>query len=153
MESSIKNSIDARKNAIYNSYTNLSQNYKEKVETLFNKINELGESCNNLMDFETKFSTSTLNQEYITLFTEIATNNNSTLTPNSFDDEKDKYSYEEKEIMNELEYQLDNATLDARSKVREEIYDKARNIKGIGEILEAKQHFDFFQKFKKDKKD
>ena len=41
MESSIKNSIDARKNAIYNSYTNLSQNYKEKVETLFNKINEL----------------------------------------------------------------------------------------------------------------
>ena len=153
MESSIKNSIDARKNAIYNSYTNLSQNYKEKVETLFNKINELGESCNNLMDFETKFSTSTLNQEYITLFTEIATNNNSTLTPNSFDDEKDKYSYEEKEIMNELEYQLDNATLDARSKVREEVYDKARNIKGIGEILEAKQHFDFFQKFKKDKKD
>ena len=154
MDVSVKCSIDARKNGILNAYNITDIDIKQKIEDLFNRINELGENCKNCGEFETKFASSTLNQEYIEIFTKVATvckpnNSNIPETDSSY-----SKGYYKRQIANELEYQLDNATLSARSKARQEVYDKARDIPVVDKILEAKQYFDFFGKFKKkDKKD
>ena len=73
MNDLVKNSIDSRKTAILNSYDITDQTLLGKIEDLFNRINELGDGCSEIMDFENKFAASELNQEYIQLFTEIAT--------------------------------------------------------------------------------
>ena len=36
-----------------------------------------------------------------------------------------------------------------RRRARQDIYNKARDIPVVGEALTAKQHFDFFSRFKK----
>ena len=154
MDISVKSSIDARMNAILSAYNIEDSNIKQKIDELFGKINNLGEVCKDCSEFETKFASSPLNQEYIDLFTEVATSckpNNSNIQET---DSSYSKGYYKRQIANELEYQLDNVTLSARSKARQEVYDKARDIPVVDKILEAKQYLDFFGKFKKkDKKD
>ena len=154
MDISVKSSIDARMNAILSAYNIEDSNIKPKIDELFGKINNLGEVCKDCSEFETKFASSPLNQEYIDLFTEVATSckpNNSNIQET---DSSYSKGYYKRQIANELEYQLDNATLSARSKARQDVYDKARDIPVVDKILEAKQYIDFFGKFKKkDKKD
>jgi len=154
MDTFVKSSIDARKKAILDAYNITDDVIKEKIENLFNRIDELGESCKDSSEFETKFISSSLNQEYIDLFTNVATN----CKPNNLSVSNTDSSYSEgyytRQIANEIEYQLDSATLEARSKIRQEAYDKARDIPVVDKILEVKQYIDFFGKFKKkDKKD
>lgn len=154
MDTFVKSSIDARKKAILDAYNITDDVIKEKIENLFNRIDELGENCKDCSEFETKFASSPLNQEYIDLFTNIAT----TCQPNNSNIQNTDSSYSEgyytRQIKNELEYQIDSATQPIRSKVRQEAYDKAREIPVVDKILEAKQYIDFFGKFKKkDKKD
>lgn len=154
MDVSVKSSIDARKNGILNAYNITDIDIKQKIEDLFNRINELGENCKDCGEFETKFASSPLNQEYIDLFTNIATTCqiNNTNIPNT--DSNYSEGYYTRQIKNELEYQIDSATQPVRNKVRQEAYDKAREIPVVDKILEAKQYIDFFGKFKKkDKKD
>ena len=43
MESVIKQVIDARKNAIFSSYNITDKNMLDKIDNLFNRINEFGE--------------------------------------------------------------------------------------------------------------
>lgn len=154
MDISVKSSIDARKNAILSAYNIEDSNIKQKIDELFGKINNLGEVCKDCSEFETKFASSPLNQEYIDLFTEVSTSckpNNSNIQET---DSSYSKGYYKRQIANELEYQLDSATLEARSKIRQEAYDKARDIPVVDKILEAKQYIDFYGKFKKkDKKD
>ena len=63
MDSIVKQSIDGRKMAFSSAYE-LTDVYKKKIDELFKKIEELGETCKDAMDFETKFMASPLNQEY-----------------------------------------------------------------------------------------
>ena len=73
MNDLVKASIEGRKNAIFSAYDITEQSIIDKIEDLFKRINEFGETCTDSMDFESKFASSELNQEYVELFTEIAT--------------------------------------------------------------------------------
>ncbi len=153
MNDLVKTSIDGRKNAIFSAYNVTEQSIIDKINDLFRRINEFGESCVDNMDFETKFATSSLNQEYIGLFTEIAT----TCTPIVRQVEerqvKSDEEYRKEEIQSEIRYQAREATMPVRRQMHEETLKAARNAPVIGEVLEAKQYMDFFGRFKKKKKE
>jgi len=71
MDNYIRQSIDARKNAFSASFE-ISAKMQEKINSLFVEIEKLGEKCKDVGEFETEFSKSPLNQQYMDLFTEIA---------------------------------------------------------------------------------
>lgn len=72
MDEYIKQSIEGRKNAIGATYE-VSTEMQKKIDALFEKIEKFGAKCKDVSDFESKFATDSLNQEYMNLFTEIAT--------------------------------------------------------------------------------
>lgn len=71
MNQYIKNSIDARRNALSAAYE-IPASMQKKVDSLFKDIEELGKKCKDVGEFETEFAKSPLNQQYLDLFTEIA---------------------------------------------------------------------------------
>ncbi len=71
MDQYIKNSIDARRNALSASYS-IPTSMQKKVDNLFKDIEELGKKCKDVSEFEAEFAKSQLNQQYLDLFTEIA---------------------------------------------------------------------------------
>ena len=73
MNDLVKASIDSRKDAIFNAYDIKNQDTINKIEEYFKKVYDFGTNCSDNMDFETKFASSPLNQEYIDLFTLVAT--------------------------------------------------------------------------------
>lgn len=155
MNDLVKTSIESRKTAIFNGYEITDENLINKIEELFKRINEFGETCTDNMDFETKFATGQLNQEYINLFTKIATTCPQKSVQNVENREvKSDAQYVLEDVESELKYQMDNATMPMRRQMREEAERTARNTPVIGEIMEAKQYADLFGKFfKKKKKD
>ena len=72
MDANIKLTIYARHDAFKNAYE-LSNEFDKEIEELFKKIYKFGESCTDAMDFESKFATSPLNEEYNNLFMRIGT--------------------------------------------------------------------------------
>lgn len=72
MDEYTKQSIDARKQAIFAAY-DVDAAGKKKVESLFKEIEALGKASKDVGDFEAKFAASDLNQKYLDLFTELAT--------------------------------------------------------------------------------
>lgn len=73
MDEYIKQSIEGRKNAIGATYE-VSTEMQKKIDALFDEIEKLGAKCKDVGDFEAKFAASPLNQKYLDLFTEVATN-------------------------------------------------------------------------------
>lgn len=73
MDEYVKQSIDARKNAFSASYE-IDATTQNKIDTLFKDIEALGKKCKDVTEFEAEFAKSPLNQKYLDLFTEIATN-------------------------------------------------------------------------------
>ena len=151
MNDLVKNSIECRKNSIYAAYNITEQGIVEKIEDLFKRINEFGESCVDSMDFETKFASSTLNQEYIQLFTEIATTCAPIVRQSEERHVKSDEEYRQEELESEIRYQTRNATEPIRRKVHQEAYKTALNAPIIGDIIGAKNTVDFFGRFKKKK--
>ena len=72
MDNIIKQSIEGRKNAIFNSYEVTDKVMINKIDDLFNRINDFGEKYNDVGTFESEFANSPLNNEYINIFTELA---------------------------------------------------------------------------------
>ena len=72
MDKIIKQSIDARKDAFGASFE-IDAGAQKKIDALFGEIEKLGEKCKDVGEFETEFAKSPLNQQYLDLFTEIAT--------------------------------------------------------------------------------
>jgi hypothetical protein len=153
MDSIVKMSIDSRKQAFTNAYKIEDKKYLDKIEDLFNRINEFGETVTNSDEFETKFATSPLNQEYINLFTEIATN----CTPITYESDNSNVQSTKDYIIDdarsEVKMALEDITMPARHAARTEFDDKVRDIPVIGDAIQAKQTFDLFKKFKKNKED
>ena len=148
MNDLIKASIEARRAALFNSYEIEDISIKNEIENLFNRIIEFGETCIDTMDFETKFASSTLNQEYIALFTKIATTCKSKITESAEDDDIEIIE-DEIDLKSEMQYELKEATQPIRGQLYRKAYDEARDIPVIGDALNIKQHIDFFGKFKK----
>ena len=74
MDKNIEQSIKVRKDVIFSTYDVKDEKMLKKIDGLFEKISDFGEKCKDVSEFETKFAASSLNQEYMNLFTEIATN-------------------------------------------------------------------------------
>lgn len=77
----VETAIKGRKDAFFAAYDIKNEDIKHEIDTLFERINDFGKSCSDYTDFETKFATSPLNQEYIALFTKVATTEKSKLQP------------------------------------------------------------------------
>ena len=155
MNDMVRNAIDARKDAIFNAYDVKDKAILEKVEKLFKKIEELGEKSFDIADFETKFAKDTLNQEYINLFTEIATSckpKDLSSGDDSDSEIKSDAEYILDDVASEVKYQLEDATSAVRHQAYQETFDKVRDIPGIGQAMEIKQHIDFFGRFGRKKK-
>ena len=152
MNELIKLSIDGRKQAIYNAYEINSSDIQTKIEELFNKIEQLGSTCVDSQDFEARLASSPLNQEYIDLFTNIATTCQSKKITSAPDPTiKSDAEYLADEVVSDVKYVVDDLSMPARRQARQEAYDKARDIPVVGDIMEAKQHYDFFSRFKRKK--
>lgn len=151
MNELIKASIDGRRNAFFTAYDIKNEDTLKKIEELFQKIEEFGSSCTDSMDFENKFASSPLNQEYIDLFTLVATTETAKNIESEPNHVKSDAEYIADEVVSDVKYIADDLTMPARRKARQEAYDKARDIPVLGEAMTAKQHFDFFSRFKKNK--
>lgn len=149
MDEQIKNSIEGRKYAFLNAYEITDEKLKKKIDTLFQKIEEFGKNCKDLMDFETKFQASPLNKEYTDLFTEIATKCKPIERKVNDTPVKSDKEYMKDEIASEARYQVKNLTLPARRKAREE-FDKKMRDTPLGTIEQASNTMSVFRRiFKK----
>ncbi len=148
MDQYVKQSIDGRYAAFSNSYE-LTDIYKKKVDYLFKKINELGETATDAMDFETKFSSSPLNKEYNDLFTEIATNLKCIIPEPVENDVKSNKEQVLDEVASDVKYAVDDLTMPARRIAREKFDSKMRDTP-LGKIEQASNTFNVFKRiFKK----
>ena len=145
MNEYVKYSIDGRKNAFYSTYDIKDEEIKRKIEDLFSRIEAFGETCVDAQDFEAKFAASELNQEYISLFTEVATKcapivRETVENP----DVKTTGQFIADEVKDEIDYQVKDMTLPARRAAREQAYNAARRTPIVGEVMQAKQTADLF---------
>lgn len=149
MNEYIKQSIDSRRIAFTNSYE-LTEEFQQKINELFEKIEELGKKCNDVMDFEKKFAASSLNKEYTNLFTEIATNCKPIIPETIFDTNiKSDKEYLKDEVLSEAKYLAKDITMPARRKAREE-FDKKLRDTPLGKIEQASNTISVFRRmFKK----
>ena len=153
MDSIVKQSIDCRKQALFNAYKIEDSNYIDKIDVLFNKINDLGETCTDASDFEMKFASSPLNQEYIDLFTELSRTCELVTYESHSSDVQSTKDYIVDDLNSEASMLLEDLSMPARHKARVEFDDKVRDIPIVGDAIQAKQTFDLFRKFKKNKDD
>lgn len=150
MEATVKNTIDARKNAFSSAYV-LTDKLSREIDDLFKKIYDFGEQCSDVMDFESKFQSSPLNKEYIDLFTKVA----KVCKPIEYNSDgevvtKSKGEKIAEEIESDAKYIYDDITMPARRKAREEFDSKMRNTP-LGKVEQATNMFHLFKRFKKTK--
>ena len=143
MNEIMKSCVESRKEAIVNAYK-LNEIEKKEVDDLFSKIEKIGMESKDAGDFETKFATSPLNQEYLDLFTKIATANAKKATTESIATGVAKGVAE-----STLRNAVGTAIPTTRAAVNQKVYDTARDIPVVGQALGIKQHLDFFNKFRR----
>ena len=154
MDDLIKNSINSRRDSIFNVYDVKDPKLLKEIDDLFTKMMDLGKSSKDLMDFEAKLTSSPLNQEYIDLFTKIGKSSNYILKDAETEITEVKSTGEEivEEIGSEAKYRMKEATLPARRIAREEAEKKLRSTPIIGDVMHVKQLGDFFGGFRRKKK-
>ena len=134
MDEYIKQSIDARKNAIETS-CKLDAEGKKKVAELFDEIKKLGEKCKDVGEFETEFQKSPLNQKYTELFTELATKAANTGATVAKSIAGGIVSGVADRALNEAK----NAVLPTRAAVHQKVSDAARSVPVLGDAIDAGQ--------------
>ena len=150
----IKTSIEARKQAFYNAYEIENSKLKEEIENLFKRIEEYANTFNDLLEFETAFATSDLNNEYIALFTKIATTEKSKLPEVKEDEDIENEEEKQKGVLGMVADEVkEDVKYRVRRKAYTETYDKVRDIPVVGDAMNIKQHVDFFSRFKKKKEE
>lgn len=139
MNEMVKNSIDARKNAIYNTYEITDDKLKKEIDKLFDKIYEFGEDIKDQSEFETKFNSSEINQEYINLFTKVA---QSSPMVKDLSNQNSVVSDVGNTVLDEAEMELDSLTHPMRHQAYQKANDVIRDIPVVGDLLTVKQHVD-----------
>lgn len=131
--------IDSRRSAIDSTYTGNDEKILNMIDDFFNRLEQFASECSDVSDFETKFQTSALAQEYTSLFTKVM---GGEIDAKSEAKEVAKYAGEEL---------IDDATHTVRMQARMQAEDTLRRTPIVGDVMTAKQHFDFFSRFKKKK--
>ena len=154
MDQIVKSSIDARKQAFFTAYNITDKETINKIEELFTKINKFGEECSDAGEFESKFQSSPLNQEYIDMFTLVASKCPANILQNNTNDNVTSTADQvADEINSEIRYQVNEATMPARRMAREKMESEMRSTPIIGDAMEIKQRIDFLGRFKNKKDD
>ena len=117
----INTAIKGRKDAFFAAYDIKDEKTLKSIDDLFARIEEFGKTCSDYADFEAKFAASPLNQEYIGLFTKVATTSTSKLQPVE-DAPKDEISDEER-LRREAADDARFAVKEAMSPLRHQAYE------------------------------
>ena len=137
MDKLIKQSIDARKNAFSASYK-IDAGAQKKIDTLFAEIDKLGEKCKDAGEFEAEFQKSPLNQQYLDLFTEIATKCVPKTAAPIVDTSDISKTIAGGVVAGALESAADDVirkVVPTRAAVHQKAYDEARKIPGVGDAI------------------
>ena len=132
MKEDIKLCVDSRKTAIINTYDIKNEKLKKKIDDLFIKIEEFAKTCENSLDFEQKFATNSLNQEYLDLFTEVGTK----CTPKAI--QNIDFTEDSTETVEEEVKSVGRA-------IKRNINYKLRDVPVVGDIITAKDQIDLFK--------
>ena len=148
MDESVKNSIKSRYDAFEISYE-LTDSIKKEVDALFDKIYDFGKTCKDAMDFETKFASNPLNQEYINMFTKVASKCKAKTIAHTENNVTGKSTGEAimEDIGSDAKYLADDLTMPARRRARMEMDSKLRSTP-LGKIEQANNTFWLFKKIK-----
>ena len=139
MNEMVKNSIDARKNAIFSTYEVTNDKLKKEIDELFDRIYEYGKDMKDQTEFESKFPTSPLNQEYIDMFTKVA---QSSRMVQDLKNQNNVVSDVGNMVLDEAEMELDSLTHPMRHQAYQKANDAIRDIPVVGDLLTVKQHVD-----------
>ena len=151
MNDAVKMCVESRKTALLNSYE-LTDEFKKEFDELFSKIEDFAKTCSDAQEFETKFATSELNQEYIDLYTDIVQGCKCII---KHEDSSDNVSESKgKKILDEAssdaKYLMDDITMPARRQARMKMDSKLRDTP-LGKVEQASNMFHLFKRFKKQK--
>lgn len=150
MDSGVKTAIDARKSAFKNAYE-ITSDFEARIDELFKRIEDFGKTCSDAMDFENKFMTSSLNEEYSNLFMEIGTKCPLRKYESNDVPEESKTQKAIDEAASDAKYLMDEVTMPARRQARMKMDSKLRDTP-LGKVEQASNMFHLFKKFKKTKK-
>lgn len=139
MEKLVKQSIDARKDAMGASYK-IDAGMQKKIDALFAEIEKLGEKCKDVGEFEAEFAKSPLNQKYLDLFTEVATKCSAKVeAPKASMDGVGKMVAGGVAVgvaESVLDQAVDNV-VPTRAAVHQKAYDEVRKIPGVGNAVDV----------------
>ena len=138
MDEYIKQSIERRKNAIGATYE-VSAEMQKKIDALFGEIEKLGAKCKDVGDFEAQLAASPLNQKYLDLFTEVATNSQAKATAPKIDKSGIAKMVAGGTALGVAESALDQAinnVVPTRAAVNQEVTDAVRKTPVIGDAMD-----------------
>lgn len=150
MNDLVKNCVESRKTAIFNAYDVKNEDNINKINEFFKKLEQFAENYNDVMEFENAFASSELNQEYMSLFTQIATTEApKNIDVNSYKPEKpiDLSAKDMGEMF--VDELASDVTSTVRGRAYRAAYDKARDIPVVGDAIDIKNKIGFFGRFKK----
>lgn len=139
MDQYIKQSIDSRKQAIFNTY-DVNADGKKKIDSLFSEIEKLGNKCKDVTEFEAEFAKSPMNQKYLDLFTEIATTSTvkASVAPTPGKPKLGGIVAEGivEGVADRALNQVERSVLPTRASVHQKAYDEARKVPGLGNAID-----------------
>ena len=139
MDDIIKQCIDGRM-SVFNAYNITDESVLKKIDDLSKKINEFGEGCKDAMEFNDKLMKSPLNDEYNNLVVEVAKSGVKADMPSAG------------EVIADTVIDRAKTKIRPSRAVMADKRDQAlRDIPVVGDAMQAKQTFDLFKRFKKDK--
>ena len=145
MNDILKPSIESRKQALFSQYDIQDPGNLKTIEDYFKKLEEFAKDYNDVMAFETAFAASPLCKEYSDLFVQIMNTERTVDGKAPVVDVPEEYTPQD-----ELRDDMERAV---RRRARQDAYNAARDVPILGEAMTAKQHIDFFGRFRKKKDD
>ena len=139
MNDMVKNSVESRKTALFTSYEITDEKLKKKIDDYFERLEKFASNYSDPMEFETAFAQDKLCKEYSDLFT--AAMSQGEKKPSAVKEAAKDAAWE---IKNDVKYHV-------RHKAYVETSSKVRSIPVVGDVIQAKQTFDLFKRFRKPK--
>ena len=139
MDDVVKQCIDGRM-SVFNAYNPTDEKILKKIEDLSKKMNEFGEGCKDAMEFNDKFMKSPLNDEYNNLIVEVAKGEVDIPKPSIGEAVADRVATS-----------VRNEVMPSRAVMADKRDQALRDIPVVGDVVQAKQTFDLFKKFKNKK--
>ena len=149
MNEYVKLSIKGRKDIFSNNYEIKNKDILDKIEDLFKRIEDFGKNFSDAMEFEQSFMASPLNEEYNNLLSEVASKCKF-IMPDEFKEElkEDMKRQAKEDIKSEAKYILEDLSMPARRKAREELDSKLRDTP-LGTLEQISNMKHLFNRFKK----